>query len=138
MCNTIYITSLTTTDTGVILIPNRQITQTNLSNSCKYGLIIGCGLKATNSLPVFIQTSAGNVPLLDKYGNIVYSNQLKTRTKYCIGYGNGNATVYPLGQFVVFNNLCYSCGTSATTTNAVAVASEEIILEPELKTVKKS
>lgn len=124
MCenNTIYITSLTTTDTGVILIPNRQITQTNLTNAFKYGLIIACGLKATNSLPVFIQTSGGNVPILNKFANPVYSNQLKTRTKYCVGYGNQN-TNYTLGQFVVFNNLCvaYSTGTATTTTTTDVV-----------------
>ena len=117
-CNTIFITNLTTNATGVVLIPNRQITQTNLTNAFKYSLIIACGLKATDSLPVFIQTSAGNVPLLDKFANPVFSNQLRTRTKYCVGYGNRNTTVYPLGQFVVFNNLCCSCGTSSATRTA--------------------
>jgi len=109
MCNTIYITSLVTTETGVVLIPNRVITQDNLANTDKYNLIIACGLKATDSLPIYIQTSAGNIPLLDKFANLVYSNQLKTRTRYCIGYGNQN-TAYTLGQFVVFNNLCRACG----------------------------
>ena len=66
-CNRIYITSLTTTSTGVVLIPSRQIQQINLTNTGKYELIIACGLKATNSLPIFIQTSAGNIPLLDKF-----------------------------------------------------------------------
>ena len=61
------------------------------------------------SLPIFIQTSAGNIPLLDKFANPVFSNQLRTRYKYCLGYGNKN-TNYTLGQFVVFNNLCASCG----------------------------
>lgn len=117
MCNNIFITSLTTTDTGVILIPNRQIIQTNLGNRCKYDLIIACGLKATNNLPVFIQTSAGNVPLLDKYANIVYSNQLNSRMKYCVGYGNQN-TNYTLGQFVVFNNLCCSGVSNAVVNEA--------------------
>lgn len=117
-CNTIYITSLTTTATEVVLIPNRQIPQLNLTNAFKYSLIIACGLKSTNSLPVFIQTSAGNVPVLDKFANPVFSNQLKTRTKYCVGYGNKNTTVYPLGQFVVMNNLCCSCGTSTASRTA--------------------
>lgn len=107
-CNRIYITSLTTTGTGVVLIPSRQIQQINLTDTGKYELIIACGLKATNSLPIFIQTSAGNIPLLDKYANPVYSNQLRTRTRYCIGYGNTN-TNYTLGQFIVRNNLCCAC-----------------------------
>lgn len=122
-CNNIFISSLTTTDTGVILIPNRQITQTNLTNAFKYGLIIACGLRATNSLPVFIQTSAGNIPLLDKFANPVFSNQLKTRTKYCVGYGNEN-TNYTLGQFVVFNNLCCPCDTSPSVNSTTTVSTE--------------
>lgn len=120
-CNTIYITSLTTTSTGVVLIPNRTITQTNLANTFNYNLVIACGLKATNSLPVFIQTNAGNVPLLDKYANPVYSNQLKTRTRYCVGYGNTN-TNYTLGQFIVKNNLCCACSSvSNVSTNSIEV-----------------
>lgn len=117
-CNTIYITSLTTTSTGVVLIPNRTITQTNLANTFNYNLVIACGLKSTNSLPVFIQTSAGNVPLLDKYANPVYSNQLRTRTRYCIGYGNTN-TNYTLGQFLVRNNLCYACSSVTSSVKSV-------------------
>lgn len=117
-CNTIYITSLTTTSTGVVLIPNRTITQTNLANAFNYNLIIACGLKATNSLPVFIQTSAGNVPLLDKYANPVYSNQLRTRTRYCVGYGNTN-TNYTLGQFIVRNNLCCACSSVTSSVKSV-------------------
>ena len=117
-CNTIYITSLTTTSTGVVLIPNRTITQTNLANTFNYNLVIACGLKATNSLPVFIQTSAGNIPLLDKYANPVYSNQLRTRTRYCIGYGNTN-TNYTLGQFIVRNNLCYACSSVTSSVKIV-------------------
>ena len=31
------------------------------------------------------------------------------KVEYCLGYGNKN-TNYTLGQFVVFNNLCASCG----------------------------
>lgn len=117
-CNTIYITSLTTTSTGVVLIPNRTITQTNLANTFNYNLVIACGLKATNSLPVFIQTSAGNIPLLDKYANPVYSNQLRTRTRYCIGYGNTN-TNYTLGQFIVRNNLCCACSSVTSSVKSV-------------------
>ena len=115
-CNTIYITKITTTSTGVVLIPSRTIPQTNLSNTGKYRLIIACGLKATASLPVFIQTSAGNIPLLCKFGNIVYANQMRTRYSYCVGYGNENTTPYPNGQFVLFNSLnCFANPTTTTT-----------------------
>ena len=116
-CNDIYITSISTTATAVVLIPNRAITTANLANTDKYNLIIACGLKATDSLPVFIQTSGGNIPLLCKFANPVFSNQLRTRYRYCIGFGNQNTTPYPLGQFVVFNNLCCACST-ATVANS--------------------
>lgn len=124
MCNdTIFITKITTTSTGVVLIPNRTVLKNNLGNRCKYNLIIACGLNASASLPVFIQTDQGNIPVLDKYANIVYSNQLKNRTRYCIGYGNDNVAVYSLGQFVIFNRLC--AGYNSTVTTAVALASEK-------------
>lgn len=114
-CNTIVVSSATTTSTGVVLIPNRTITFANLNNTGKYELVIACGVRATASLPVFIQTSSGNVPVLCKFGNQVYSNQLRKRYRYCIGYGNNNSS-YTLGQFVVFNSLDCAC---PTTTNAV-------------------
>lgn len=123
-CNNIFISSISTTDTGVVLIPNRQITQTNLSNTGKYDLIIACGLKATDSLPVYIQTSAGNVPVLDKFANTVFSNQLKTRIKYCVGYGNEN-TSFTLGQFVVVNNLCCPCTSSTVSTTREVVVNDK-------------
>ena len=117
-CNTIQITSVTTTSTGVVLIPNRQISQANLTNLGRYNLIIACGVKATASLPVYIQTSSGNIPILCKYGNQVYSNQSRKRYRYCIGYGNKNMS-YTLGQFVIFNSLDCACPTSIIVTNEV-------------------
>nr|DAG78629.1 MAG TPA: hypothetical protein [Caudoviricetes sp.] len=117
--NTIVVSSATTTSTGVVLIPNRPITQTNLTNLGRYYLIIACGVKATASLPVYIQTSAGNIPVLCKFGNQVYSNQVRKRYRYSIGYGDEN-TSYTLGQFVIFNSLDCACPTngSVVTTSA--------------------
>ena len=123
MCNnTIFITKITTTATGVVLIPNRTVLKNNLGNRCSYNLIIACGLNASASLPVFIQTDQGNIPVLDKFANVVYSNQLKNRTRYCVGYGNDNTTVYNLGQFIIFNKLCagYNSSTSTPTVSESA------------------
>jgi hypothetical protein len=114
--NTIKITSVTTGTSEVVLIPARTITQTNLTDMGRYQLIIGCGLKATSSLPVYIQTSVGNIPLLSKYANQVYANQLRTRHQYYIAFGNENSS-YTNGQFVLLNNLCcLACNTSVTET----------------------
>jgi hypothetical protein len=97
-CNTIYCSSATTTDTTIVLVPNRTI-QTLTNTGC-YKLIICCSATAESNLPVFIQVGTTNIPVLCKYGNEVYANQLNRRTCYRIGYGDLN-TSYADGQFVI-------------------------------------
>lgn len=101
--NTIYCNSATTTATTIVLTPNREVK--NLSNTGCYGLVICCNAVATSNLPVFIDTAVGQIPVLCKFGNTIYANQLKKRVRYSIGYGNGNSN-YTAGQFVVFNKVC--------------------------------
>jgi hypothetical protein len=113
-CKTIFISSVTTTDTGVILIPSKTIK--NLINTGNYRLIVACNVEATSNLPLFIQTSAGNIPVLCKYGNELLANQINKRVNYPIGYGNQN-TNYTNGQFVVLSCNCLNArGTESTTT----------------------
>lgn len=102
MCNTMYISTVTTTETGVILVPNRTVN--TVVNASNYRLIIACNVEVTANLPVFIQTTLGNIPVLCKYGNTLYANQLNKRKMYCIGYGNEN-TNYADGQFVIFSRV---------------------------------
>lgn len=132
-CNEIKITSLISTASGIVLVPARQIVNANLMNTGIYRLIIACGLKATGSQPVSIQTVSGNVPLLDKFANPIFPNQLRTRKAYCIGFGNRNTTPYPLGQFVVFNDLCCACGTSGTTSTVRTATASETTTETKTK-----
>jgi hypothetical protein len=102
--NTIVCSNLTTTDTGVILLPNRAIK--NVTNLSEYRLICACNIpKASANLPVYIQTDLGNIPVLCKYGNTVYANQINTRVNYPILYGDGNEN-YTLGQFVIASCSC--------------------------------
>ena len=116
-CNTIYISSVTTTGTGVVLIPNRVVK--NVSNTGNYRLIIACNVEATSNLPVYIQTSAGNIPVLCKYGNEVIANMLNKRVNYPIGFGNQNPN-YTSGQFVILSCNCLNArGTESTTTTEV-------------------
>ena len=103
MNNTIYVSNVTTTDSGVILIPNRTI-KTIINATC-YRIVIACNVEATANLPVFIQTELGNIPVLCKFANTLYANQLEKRRMYIIGYGNEN-TNYTLGQFVIQSNVC--------------------------------
>lgn len=114
-CNTIYCSNADTSGTEVVLIPNRTIK--NLENTKNYGLVICCGASATSNLPVYIQTGIGNIPVLCKYGNEVYANQLCRRVRYPIGYGNQNPN-YENGQFVITS--CSNISPRSTTTNAVA------------------
>jgi hypothetical protein len=101
-CRTIYCSSATTTDTGVVLIPNREVK--NVVNTETYGLVICCNAAATANLPVYIQTAIGNIPVLCKAGNTMYANQLNKRVRYPIIYGNQNDN-YEDGQFVVLSGV---------------------------------
>lgn len=98
--NLIYCSSVQTTGTGVILIPNRSVK--NLVNGNTYGLVICNSSVATANLPVFIQTEIGNIPVLCKAGNTMYANQLDKRVRYPIIYGNLN-TNYENGQFIILS-----------------------------------
>lgn len=99
-CQTIYSSSAETTDTEVILIPNREVR--NLVNAQTYGLVICCNAAAASNLPVFIRTAIGDIPVLCKAGNTMYANQLNKRVRYPIIYGNQNDN-YEDGQFVVLS-----------------------------------
>ena len=103
--DTIFITKYTSTTCSVDLVPSRAVKLENLGDRCKYFLIIGCGLKTSKSAMIRITTDKGEVPLLDKFGNNVYSNQLSTRKRYVVGYGNNNQE-YDKGQFILYENLC--------------------------------
>ena len=129
---TVIISKTETTETGVILIPNTSITPTNLS---EYRLIIACNINTpTANLPLFIQTTSGNVPLLCKYANELYANQLSKRVNYPLIYGDQNS-LYTLGQFVIPSCRCISPRGAVTETTAEA--SGEGMTETNNSTRKK-
>ena len=101
--NTMYCSSATTGTESVTLIPNMNVK--TLTNTETYGLIVCTGTAATANRPVFIETALGEIPVLCKAGNTVYANQLKTRMRYTVMYGNENSN-YENGQFVIQNCLC--------------------------------
>ena len=111
--NTMCISTVNTTDTTVVLVPNQEVK--NLTNATCYRLIIACNVEATANNPVFIETSLGQIPVLCRFGNTLYANQLKKRTMYRIGYGNANDN-YALGQFTMQSNVCPKSETTPTTT----------------------
>ena len=116
--NTMCISSVTTTDTGVILIPNREVK--TLVNATCYRMIIACNVEATANLPVFIQTAIGNIPVLCRFSDTLYANKLNKRTMYRIGYGNANDN-YELGQFTMQSNVCPKSETVAITTTSASL-----------------
>ena len=112
-CNTIYCSNAETTQTTVVLLPNREIK--TLENCGCYRLVICCNATATSNLPVFIQVNGESIPVLCKAGNTMYANQLQKRKNYEIMYGNDNSN-YTLGQFIIQNRVCPKATTLPTTT----------------------
>lgn len=118
-CNTIVCSNATTTSTGVVLIPNKEVK--NLVNTGNYRLIIACNVEATANLPLYIQTVLGNIPVLCKYGNQLLANQVNKRVNYPLGYGNQNPD-YENGQFVITSCSCLNPrGTESTTETAFSL-----------------
>ena len=99
-CNTMYISNVTMTATNAVLVPNQEVK--NLTNCGSYKIVICCNATATSNLPVLIQTSLGDIPVLCRAGNTLYANQLQKRRCYSIMYGNDNIN-YEEGQFVIQN-----------------------------------
>ena len=112
MCNTIYCSSAETTQTTIVLIPNRDIKV--LENTGCYRLVICCNATATSNLPVYIRVGTTDIPVLCKAGNVVYANQLQKRRNYGIMYGNENPN-YVNGQFVIQDRICPRASTITAT-----------------------
>lgn len=115
---TIYCSNAITGDTEITLVPNREIK--TLENTGCYRLIICCNATATANLPVTMQVSGVNIPVLCKAGNIVYSSQLQKRRNYGIMYGNENPS-YVNGQFVIQDRICPRATTIPITTKTASL-----------------
>ena len=112
-CNTIYCSNAETTQTTIVLIPNRAIK--TLENTGCYRLVICSNATATSNLPVYIQVNGVSIPVLCKAGNVVYANQLQKRRNYGIMYGSENPD-YTNGQFVIQDRICPRSTTIPATT----------------------
>ena len=111
--NTMYISSAVPTATSIVLVPNREVKV--LTNATCYRMIIACNVEATSNLPVFIRTALGDIPVLCRFSNTLYANQIKKRTMYRIGYGDANDN-YALGQFTMQSNVCPKANVVSATT----------------------
>lgn len=120
-CNTIICSKSETTSTGVILIPNETITPANLSGG---RLIIACNINTpTANESLYIQTLAGNCPVLCRYGNNILANQVNKRAPYPIVFGNQNSS-YPTGQFVITSCACLN-GRGTVSSETTAITGED-------------
>ena len=121
-CDTIICSKSETTSTGVILIPNQTITPGNLSSG---RLIIACNINTpTANEPLYIQTSAGNCPVLCRFGNNILANQVNKRVPYPILYGNQNSS-YTEGQFVISSCSCLNNRGAVTSSSSTGTGTTE-------------
>ena len=100
-CNTIKVSGFGTTDTEFVILTTGSTVQ--LTNGYLYNLIVCQRLPSLSVvLPVFIQVNGVNYPLLDRIGNQVMSDQIKTRANYRMFYGERDP------HFLTTNCLCNS------------------------------
>lgn len=131
---TIIVSKSTTTGTGVVLIPNNTVTPSNLS---EFRFIIACNINTpTADLPLYIQTTIGNVPILCKFGNTLYASQVNKRVNYPLIYGNQNEN-YPEGQFIIPSCNCISPRSTVVSTTTTTGESDNNTAEVNPNTRKK-
>lgn len=127
LCNTIVCSNVNTTSTEVVLIPNQTIK--NLTNTGNYRLVLACNIpNVTSNLPIQIQVGENNIPVLCKYGNTLYANQINKRVNYPLGYGSENEN-YENGQFIILNCDCL---------NPRGVVAKETAIKVETTNAKKN
>lgn len=123
-CNTIICSSSVTVGTGVVLIPNQPLK--NLANMSTYGLIVACNINTpTANRAVYIQTPAGNAPLLCKYGNNITANMLNKRIRYTVNYGTQNTSYPNVGQFIIPSCECLNKRGNITTVALTNASSDK-------------
>ena len=83
-----------------LIIPTNALTPTNTD---KISILITKITSVSPTLPVYITLNGSNYQVLDKYGNIIYGAELRTRICLRGYYGtNGNATTPQHFQLVNF------------------------------------
>lgn len=68
------VSTITVGQTTVLLVPDREMT---LSNKQKFGLKLTAPITGGSTLPVYATINGVTTQVFDRYGNIVYGNQLK-------------------------------------------------------------
>lgn len=88
-----------------------------LDNGEYFELITCLSFPAVTTLvPVFISISGTSYPVLDQYGNILMSDQIRSRRRYKLAFGTNK------GHFIVRQNLCPSQSTPTYLTIPTATA----------------
>lgn len=102
-CNSFYKVSSATSDTTNLTLAFNPAVSAN--DKQRFWFAICTTLpNLTAPLPVQLTVNGTTVPLLDKYGNVVYSNTLKTRKIYK-GYYGSETTAH----VIALNTPCDCC-----------------------------
>jgi hypothetical protein len=109
-CNILKSTASSAVSSAVLLLtPTNTLTPTNQT---KVKILVSNDTPTDGlSLPVSIVMDGANVPILDKYGNLIYGYKLTKNTVLCGYYGTdgiGNAAHYS----VVYTTKLSCCGCS--------------------------
>lgn len=90
--------------TAVILTPDDSVT---LENEGKFSFVVAASVPVAGmSLPAYMVVGGANVPIYDRFGNIIYGANLRTRFEYKTYYGTNGAggtahiqvVNYPIGR----------------------------------------
>ena len=96
--------AVNTAGTAVILTPENGV---NLENEERFSFIVAASVPVAGmSLPAYLVIGGANVPVYDRYGNIIYGANIRTRFGYKTYFGtNGTGGTshiqvvnYPIGR----------------------------------------
>lgn len=111
-CRFIKSSGYGTTATEFVILTDRMY---NLENHMGFKLILCQTIPSVaTALPVFIQINGVNYPLIDKFGNTIRVDELKTRCPYLIVFGTDPA------HFIALNVCCVSINYESSPIPAVA------------------
>lgn len=111
-CRLIKSSGYGTTETMFVILTDRMY---NLENHMGFKLILCQNIPSVAAaLPVFIQINGVNYPLIDKFGNTIRVDELKTRYPYLIVFGTDPA------HFIALNVCCISINYASSPIPAAA------------------
>lgn len=129
-CRLIKSSGYGTTATEFVILTDRMY---NLENHMGFKLILCQNIPSVAAaLPVFIQINGVNYPLIDKFGNTIRVDELKTRYPYLIVFGTDPA------HFIALNVCCISINYESSPIPTAAAAVPTATAAKTAVTTKKT